>query len=154
EVALKCDVLRAARTGSFIRTPTDRAMVHDAVVGRTQAGAIHRFPGNITNSETHVADDDIMRAIGTRRKVSQANAIAGRSLAGNRAIRLAHSTWPFKANQAGYAEDDRARDISFDCSAETARDDRLAFGNVVVLEICHFDDASATAATSESSVTF
>src|ERR1035441_1460143 len=87
-VSLKGNVLRAARTRAFVRTPTNRTMIHDAVVTVTHARAVHCALRPIADAETHVANDDIMCAVSPRAIIRQANAVARRSLPGDGAIGL------------------------------------------------------------------
>src|SRR5262245_43481973 len=62
DIALKRDVSRVARTRPFVRTPTNRAMIHNAMIATAQPRAIHCFAGGIADPETKESNDDIMRA--------------------------------------------------------------------------------------------
>ena len=86
DVSLERNVLCAARTRAFIRTPTDGTMVHDAIVATAQARAVHRFVCPIANAKTDVADDDIVGGVGARAIIRETNAIARGGLSGDGAI--------------------------------------------------------------------
>src|SRR5262249_41800287 len=130
DASLECDVLRIARTGALIRTPTDGAMIDDTVVAGGKPGAIHRFAGEIADTEAHVTDDDVMRAESPGGKVCETNAVAGRGLAGHCAIGIMHGARAFEFDQAGNTKNDRARPIGFDRRAKAAGDDGFAFSGV------------------------
>src|ERR1019366_8148317 len=154
DVTLERDILCAARTGAFVRTPTDRAMIHDAVVAVAHARAVHRALGPVTNTETHVADDDIMRAISARAVIRQTDAVARRSLSGDGAIRVMHRTRHFEMDDTGYTEDNCARTIYFDCRAKAAGNNRLTFAGIIVFQVRYFDNPTAATAARETSIAF
>src|ERR1019366_499572 len=57
-------------------------------------------------------------------------------------------------DDAGNAENNRARTISFYGGAKTAGNHRVTFAGVVVSEIRDFDDATAATTARETTVTF
>ena len=127
--ALQCDVFRAARTERFVEGPTDRAVVNDAVIAGGHAHAIERRAGKVAGAHADVTDDDVGRAQHAHVVFAEADAFAGRGLAGDGEIGIgfADDEPRFERDEAG---DDGARTGLFNGFAQAARAGVVQVGDV------------------------
>src|SRR5690242_10719635 len=98
------------------------------MVGGTKARAVHRLFGGVANAKSHVANDNVVRAISARTVICEANSITGRRLPRDGAIRITNRAWLLQMNQARDAKNNSPRTVRIDRGAQTSRDHRFAFG--------------------------
>src|SRR5688572_29149671 len=128
----------------FVHAPTYRAMVDDDLVA-IAAKAILLLAALIAGTETHIPDDEV-RGVEIDLVILDANAIAGRGLAGDGEIGVANLEFRFERDSARNAEDHEARPLGLDGRAKAARP--------TVIEIRNLDRPPAAPAGSVFAKTF
>ena len=121
-------------------------MIDDRVVGAGHAHAVERQAGRVAGPHADVAHDHVVRAEHAEIEVGDADAFAGRGLAGDGEVRIADRHAILQIDAAGDVEHDGARPVGFDGGPQAA--------GAAVVEIGDLDDPAAAAAAGEAAVAF